>query len=205
MNEYVQFFFFILLGTGAIILLAFKTGLRGIDIRNLKFTDINWNKGEISVIQRKTKEPIKLPLNGKVMNAVADYILNARPVSGCSQIFLTMKGPTKPFSNASGLDSIIDKYSVISGVVKKPMRSFHSLRRSFATELSLSEVPLPIISQMLGHKNVNEDKPYLCYNRTQITFCSMNFSDVPIRNGIYKNIHPITSDLQGAEGLNHEI
>ena len=185
----------------AILLIAFETGLRGIDIRNLKFTDIDWNKWEVSVIQSKTKEPIKLPLNGKVMNAVADYILKARPVSDYPQIFLTTKGPAKPFSDTAGLDSIIDKYSVVSGVIKKPMRSFHSLRRSFATELSLSEVPLTIISQMLGHKNINEDKPYLSYNRTQVAFCAMNFSDVPIRNGIYKNAHSATSDLPASGGV----
>ena len=180
----------------SILLLAFETGLRGIDIKNLKFTDIDWNKGEVSVIQRKTKEPLKLPLNGKVMNAVADYILKARPVSDCPQIFLTTKGPAKPFSDASALDAIIDKYSAVSGVRKKPMRSFHSLRRSFATELSLAEVPLPTISQMLGHKNINEDKPYLSYNRTQVAFCAMDFSDVPIKNGIYKNVRSITADLE---------
>jgi len=187
----------------AILLLAFETGLRGIDIRNLKFTDIDWNKGEVSVIQSKTKNPLKLPLNGKVMNAMADYILNARPASDCPQIFLTTKGPAKPFSNASGLDSIIDKYSGVSGVIKKPMRSFHSLRRSFATELSLSEVPLPIISQMLGHKNINEDKPYLSYNRTQVAFCAMDFSDVPIRNGIYKNAPSAIFYVKGM--LNNDI
>jgi len=179
----------------AILLLAFETGLRGIDIRNLTFADIDWNKGEVSVIQSKTKNPLSLPLNGKVMNAVADYILKARPASECQQIFLTEKGPAKPFFDASGLDAIVDKYSTASGVNKKPMRSFHSLRRSFATEMSLAEVPLPTISQMLGHKNINEDKPYLSYNRTQVAFCAMDFSDVPVRNGIYKNTHPVSSDL----------
>lgn len=92
----------------AIILLAFETGLRGIDIRNLKLTDMDWNKKEVSIVQSKTKKLIKLPLNGKVMNAVADYILKARPVSDCPQIFLTTKEPVKPFSNTTGLDFIIN-------------------------------------------------------------------------------------------------
>lgn len=81
------------------------------------------------------------------------------------------------------------------------MRAFHSLRRSFATELSLSEVPLPIISQMLGHKNINDDKPYLSYNRTQVAFCAMDFSDVPIKNGIYKNEHSLTFALLTKGGV----
>ncbi|MFT5876054.1 MAG: integrase, partial [Clostridium sp.] len=75
----------------AILLLAFETGLRGIDIRNLKFTDIDWNKGEVSVIQSKTKEPIKLPLNGKVMNAVADYILMLAQFQIIHRFFLQRK------------------------------------------------------------------------------------------------------------------
>ncbi|MFT5876053.1 MAG: hypothetical protein ACI8WT_005056 [Clostridium sp.] len=54
---------------------------------------------------------------------------------------------------------------------------------------------------MLGHKNINEDKPYLSYNRTQVAFCAMDFSDVPIRNGIYKNAHSATSDLPASGGV----
>lgn len=183
----------------AILLLAFETGLRAVDIRNLTFSDIDWKGGEVTVVQSKTKEPVTLPLNGKVLNAIADYILKARPVSDLPQIFLTIKGPAKPFSSAVPMDKIIEKYCTAAGVEKIYMRSFHSLRRSFAIELSLAEVPLPTISQMLGHKSISEDKAYLSYNRSQVSFCALDFSDVPIRFGVYKDLS-FTGSLLRKEG-----
>ena len=49
----------------AIILLAFNTGLRGVDIRKLKLADICWEKKEIHMVQSKTAQAIAAPLQGK--------------------------------------------------------------------------------------------------------------------------------------------
>ena len=169
----------------AILLLAFETGLRAIDIIKLRQSDIDWRKAEVYVTQSKTSEPLTLPLSGMVMNAVADYILKTRPESDSSNVFLTLKSPRKPFASSCAMGSIIEKYCVLAGVEKKPFRSFHSLRRSFATELSAAGVPLPTISQLLGHKSFKEARPYLTYDRSQIFFCATGFDGIPITGGIY--------------------
>jgi hypothetical protein len=96
------------------------------------------------------------------------------------------------------LDGIIEKYSATAGVEKKPYRSFHSLRRSFATELSAAGVPLPTISQMLGHKSMDEARPYLSYDRTQILFCAMGFDGIPIASGIYGSMQAFAFAEGGA-------
>ena len=72
----------------AILMLAFNTGLRAIDITRLCLGDIDWLSGEIHIVQSKTKRPLSLPLHASVMNAVADYILEARPKSTSKEIFL---------------------------------------------------------------------------------------------------------------------
>lgn len=48
----------------ALLLTAFNTGLRGIDIVRLKLTDIDWKKGEIRIVQSKTQNPLTIPING---------------------------------------------------------------------------------------------------------------------------------------------
>lgn len=170
----------------AIMLLAFDTGLRGVDIRSLCLGDIDWNTGRILIRQSKTSEPLILPMGGKVMNAVADYILKGRPECDIKELFLTLKGPLKALNKRTyPLRSISDKYFTKADVSKISGRGFHSLRRSFATELSEAGVPLETISQMLGHKRIEEDKPYLSYNRKQISFCSVGFDEIPIKNGLY--------------------
>ena len=65
----------------AIILLAFNTGLRCSDIRNLQLHNIDWEKQELRIVQQKTGLSILAPLNGKTLNAIAAYILNERPQS----------------------------------------------------------------------------------------------------------------------------
>lgn len=170
----------------AIMLLAFDTGLRSVDIRKLRLGDIDWKKGLVSIRQSKTDKPLTLPLSGKVMNAIADYVLKARPECSHDEVFLAVKGPVKPLDKRHyALTNISDRYFTEASVEKIPGRGFHSLRRSFATELSEAGVPLETISQLLGHKSIDEDKPYLSYNREQVAFCAIGFDEIPLTTGIY--------------------
>ncbi len=169
----------------AIILLTCATGFRGIDIVNLKLHDISWEKGEISIIQSKTEQPLKLPVTGQVLNAVAEYILLARPESNSKNIFLRSSAPFTALNGTSALDRVLDNLCMKAGVEKKSYRSFHSLRRSFATWMAEEEVPITTISQMLGHNSIDSDQPYLSFNRNQMLICAMGFESIPLTGGIY--------------------
>ena len=46
-------------------------------------------------------------------------------------------------------------------------------------------VPIETVSQMMGHKSIIEDKPYITHDTHQISFVAMDFSDVPITSGFY--------------------
>jgi hypothetical protein len=46
-------------------------------------------------------------------------------------------------------------------------------------------VPIETASQMMGHKSITEDKPYITYDKRQVAFVAMDFSDVPISGGYY--------------------
>ena len=51
-------------------------------------------------------------------------------------------------------------------------------------------IPIETASQMMGHKTITEDKPYITYNRNQSAFVAMDFTDVPITRGIYAAGNP---------------
>lgn len=169
----------------AILTLGIDTGLRAIDIRHLNLGDIDWKKGVLSIVQSKTGKRVELPLSGKTMNAIADYILEARPKVECNKVFLTINKPAKPIPK--DLCEIVKKYSDRAGLPWINGRGFHSLRRTFATELASAGVEIQTISQMLGHSSINEDKPYITYDKRNTTSCAFNFDLVPIMNGIYKS------------------
>lgn len=80
---------------------------------------------------------------------------------------------------------MVDKYCRLASVEKIEYRSFHSLRRAFGTELAIAEVPVTTISQMLGHRDMNADKAYLSFNKSQTSLCASDFTEVPITKGIY--------------------
>lgn len=58
----------------AILILASVTGLRAIDIANLRLNDINWTELTIHLIQHKTGFDLALPLDAEAAWSVADYI-----------------------------------------------------------------------------------------------------------------------------------
>ena len=169
----------------AIIYLALETGLRGADIVALKLQDIDWRKETISIRQSKTKEPIVQPVSGEVLNSIADYILDVRPDSSENAVFLSTHPPFKALKNSHAIGTMFESLCKKAGVPKIPGRSFHSIRRTFATELSLKGTSIYEISELLGHRDLRSDKSYLSYNRQNISFVAGNFGEVPIRGGIY--------------------
>ena len=41
---------------------------------------------------------------------------------------------------------------------------------------------------MMGHKTIEEDKPYITHNKEKTSFVAMDFTDVPITAGLYVGI-----------------
>ncbi|MBP5291978.1 MAG: tyrosine-type recombinase/integrase [Lachnospiraceae bacterium] len=167
----------------AIILVAYCTGLRGSDIVRIRLSDIDWKKHKLSVVQSKTHKAITCELNGETMNALADYILKWRPECDAHEVFITSKGPYRGLGHPFG--RMIDKYCKKAGIRKISFRGFHSIRRAFETIMVSRGVPIDIASQMMGHKSIDEDKPYITYDKEQVSFVAMDFSDVPITTGFY--------------------
>lgn len=169
----------------AIIMLTLNTGLRGIDVRKLKLQDIDWHTNTLNIVQSKTGKPLKLPLKGCVCNALADYILHARPKTTVQNVFVRNAAPFDALINTSALDGIIERYCSRAGISKLHRRSFHSLRRSFGTWMAEKEIPVQTISQILGHGDMNSSKSYLSFNQKQMSACAMGFEDIPMSGGVF--------------------
>ena len=169
----------------AIILLATGTGLRGGDIANLKLTDVNWKTQSIGIVQGKTGKSLSIPISGQICNAVSDYILNGRPHTDYTNVFLRSRAPYTAFDNGKTLGQILDRACNRAGVEKKMGRRFHSLRRTFGTWLAAEEIQITTIAQMLGHVEMDSSAPYLSFNDAQMYSCAMGFSDIPLKGGIY--------------------
>jgi len=45
-------------------------------------------------------------------------------------------------------------------------------------------VPLPTISQVLGHSNTESTKPYLCVDFSGLKNCALDLSVIPVLGGV---------------------
>ena len=159
----------------AIILLAVRLGLRSSDIKNLRFSDINWDTGTITIIQLKTKEPVTLPLLNDVGVALIDYLKNSRPVSNHPNVFLSLKAPYNPLSAENHLHQVLNKYINRAGITLTADKShgMHSMRQTLASGLLKQGTPLPVISGILGHRNSNATAEYLRVDIEQLRYCAL--------------------------------
>jgi len=166
----------------AMLLLALRTGMRSIDIINLKLGDINWKSNTIEIVQEKTDAPLVLPLLTDVGNAIADYILNGRPDSQLPHLFLRIQAPHLRLSGSSACYWISCKMMKDAGIRqgKKVRKGFHCFRHYLAARLLSNETPLPIISSILGHKNKDSTKIYLQTDLVHLRACALGFKGIEV-------------------------
>jgi integrase len=163
----------------AILTLAMHTGLRAIDILNISFQNVDWQKHEINLIQHKTKRPLILPISNSVCNAIADYILNARPKSTLPEIFLRTRSPYIPLKSWSAY-SVVKRNGKKAGLTwtKDEHKGFHSFRRSIGSWMLEAEISLDTIKEVLGHENRDSSKPYISTHRSGLAICALGLNGI---------------------------
>ncbi|MBR3126384.1 MAG: tyrosine-type recombinase/integrase [Mogibacterium sp.] len=173
----------------AMITLAVHTGLRQIDVLNLKLQNIYWRESEIRITQHKTKRQLILPLDQETGDAIADYILNARPQSDSEFVFLRVVAPYRNLKVGSCIGSrMVQKYAAMCGVTwsTSERKGFHSFRRSLGREMLVNEVSLDTISEVLGHASRDSAKQYMSIDMEHLRDCALSLSGIECRKGMYQ-------------------
>ena len=163
----------------AILLLIAVTGLRCCDISSLRLEDIEWKKHYLSLIQQKTEAPVSIPVSKKVLDVLADYVINARPEGQFPQVFLSARNPTRPLS-PSAVYSLLRRRLKRAGIEKMPGdgRSPHGMRRSLATAMVSSGAEVAIVSQILGHRSMNSARHYISSDMKGLSKCVLDMGSL---------------------------
>lgn len=164
----------------AMILLACVLGLRVGDIKLLRFENFNWEAKQISIIQHKTQKPLSLPIPDSVGWAIIDYIKKGRPqYYETDYIFLKHMPPFDPIGDDNHMHQQLVKYMRKAGIYqyRKRRSGFHSLRHSAGSILLEMEVPLPIITNILGHSDSNVTAVYLKTDLQKLAECILSPED----------------------------
>ena len=142
-----------------VVLLAAQLGLRSGDIYGLKLSDIKWDKNLIERRQAKTGNWISLPLPLNLKLLLADYIQNYRPEHHSDFVFISDQ-TLKPLT-VEIVQFIVANFSKKANIERRRRKMGpHALRHSLATRLLKGNTPMPVITSILGHKNLNTTRVY---------------------------------------------
>ena len=130
----------------AIVLAMTRLALRGGEVAGLQLADVGWRSGELTIRGKGGRADI-LPLPADVGEAMADYLLHARPATTAPQLFVTMKAPFSGLT-APAVTQVVGRACERAGV---PSFGPHRIRHAAACELLAAGASLEEIGQLLRH------------------------------------------------------
>jgi integrase len=125
-----------------IVLIALNTGMRKAEIQNLKWSDINLQRGYLTIRESKSGESRHLPMN----KTVRDTILSIRKHPETSYVLGGKDG--LPYNFRKAFETCLKKSGILGF-------RFHDLRHTFASHLVMSGVDLNTVRELLGHKSLS--------------------------------------------------
>jgi integrase/recombinase XerD len=142
----------------AILELAYASGLRLAELRNLRLEQLHLEAGFINVIGKGNKERV-VPVGKIAVAALNRYIEGGRPKLVTSRspanVFLTKRGT--PFASVTlwlRIKNRVKRTGVVRNITP------HMLRHSFATHLLEHGADLRVIQELLGHANISTTEIY---------------------------------------------
>ena len=142
----------------AILELAYASGLRLAELKNLRLEQLHLDAGFINVIGKGNKERV-VPVGKVASEALNRFIETGRPKlvtpRSPANVFLTKRGT--PFASVTlwlRIKNRVRRAGVTRNVTP------HMLRHSFATHLLEHGADLRVIQELLGHANISTTEIY---------------------------------------------
>lgn len=162
----------------AIWMLLTTYGLRGVEIKALQLSDIDWRGERLRIRHSKTGAYSELPLLRKPANALLDYLRHGRPATSERTVFLRAQAPYRPFAYSTPLHGVVSRRLAAVGVVPAGKHGTHALRHARAVSLLRGGVPLKVIGDVLGHRSQQSTAPYLKLATDDLRSVAL---DLPVR------------------------
>ena len=142
--------------TYAMVHLAYSLGLRPAEISRISLDDISFTKGELTVRDRKSNNPMTLPVPEHTIKAIAAYLIGARPESKYRTVFVSFHPPHGPL-NPGLIGHYITECMRQAGLSS----TAYWLRHTYAQSLLEAGASIFEIKEMLGHDKIESTKNYL--------------------------------------------
>ena len=158
----------------AILELLYASGLRVSELAGARLEDLHEEGGVIRVTGKGQKTRL-VPVGGKALQAVRDYVEHerprlVRPGRTSSHIFLSTRGG--PLTTVR-LWQIVKRRASLAGIGTAVYP--HLLRHSFATHLLENGADLRVIQEMLGHADIATTQIYTHVDQKRLKQVHRNF------------------------------
>jgi len=162
----------------AALLLLARLGLRAGDIVAMRLDDVDWRKGTLRVRGKGRKE-VRLPLPQDAGEALAEYVVNARPSTDHERVFLCANAPVRPFATSSVVSTIVRCALERAGIADPPSRGAHLLRHSAATAMLRSGASLDAVATVLRHESADMTAYYAKVDLALLHLVAQPWPEVP--------------------------
>jgi len=157
-----------------IIDLFYTTGIRRVELINLKVSSVDIQNATIKVLGKRNKERI-IPLLPVIVEEIKEYLEQRNlleTIVDTENLFLMLKGVKL---NETFVYRIINDY--FSTVSEKVKKSPHILRHTFATHLLNNGADINSVKELLGHSSLASTQVYTHNSLAEL-------------KKVYKNAHP---------------
>jgi integrase/recombinase XerD len=134
----------------AILLLLARLGLRASEVAQLKFADIDWRNGSISVCGKGRRQE-SLPLPQEAGNAILLYLNQGRPSLRVPEVFTSVLAPFRALTRAAVTHIV--RSALRRAGIKASVNGAHLLRHSAATTMLRNGATLTGIGAILRHRS----------------------------------------------------
>lgn len=159
----------------ALLLLLATTGMRNKELRLLELQDIRWRTAEVLVRRTKARRDRVVPLLQEAGEALAAYVLHARPKIDSQRVFLCYVPPIGPFKSSSPISRIVRSRLERSGVALSRVAGAHLVRHSLATQLVRQQRPINEVADLLGHRSIDTTAIYVKVALPQLVDVALPF------------------------------
>ena len=157
-----------------IITFFYFTGVRRIELINIKESDINMDSSTIRIMGKRSKERI-IPMLPKLKKSILDYLhLRSQEFNKKTLEYLFVSRTGSQLSEKYVYRTVNEYFKLVSPKVKKAP---HVLRHSFATHLINEGADINSVKELLGHSSLSATQVYSHTSMERI-------------KEVFKNSHP---------------
>ena len=135
----------------------------------LRIADVDWDSMSIGLVQRKTGNPLTVPMTGPLAARLASWLLDERPATDDDRVFVRYKAPHVALRGHSSVYEAISRVMRHAGLGRRG--GSRLLRRNAATRMLEAATPLQTISAVLGHADPDSTRVYMATHRGGMLAC----------------------------------